>query len=71
MRTGFPGGTSGKESTCQCRTHKRHGFDPYVRKDPLEEGINPVFLPEEFQGQISLVGYSPQGCKESDTTEVT
>ena len=28
----FPGGTSGKESTCQCRRHKRHGFNPWVRK---------------------------------------
>ena len=29
----------------------------------------PVFLPGEFHGQRSLVGYSPRGCKESDTTE--
>ena len=29
----------------------------------------PVFLPEEFHGQRSLAGYSPWGCKESDTTE--
>ena len=29
----------------------------------------PVFLPGEFHGQRSLVGYSPWGCKESDTTE--
>ena len=29
----------------------------------------PVFLPGEFHGQRSLVSYSPQGCKESDTTE--
>ena len=29
----------------------------------------PVFLPEEPHGQRSLVGYSPRGCKESDTTE--
>ena len=31
----------------------------------------PVFLPGEFHGQRSLVGYSPWGCKESDTTEQT
>ena len=24
---GFPGGTSGKESTCQCRRLRRLGFD--------------------------------------------
>ena len=29
----------------------------------------PVFLPGEFQGQRSLAGYSPWGCKESDMTE--
>ena len=31
----------------------------------------PVFLPGEFHGQRNLVDYSPWGCKESDTTEVT
>ena len=30
---------------------------------------NSVFLPGEFHGQRSLVGYSPWGCKESDMTE--
>ena len=29
----------------------------------------PLFLLGEFHGQRSLVGYSPWGCKESDTTE--
>ena len=28
-------------------------------------------LSKEFHGQGSLVGYSPQGCKEFDTTEMT
>ena len=28
-----------------------------------------VFLPGKSHGQRSLVGYSPRGCKESDTTE--
>ena len=28
-----------------------------------------VVLPGEFQGQGSLAGYSPWGCKESDVTE--
>ena len=26
-------------------------------------------MPGEFHGQRSLAGYSPWGCKESDTTE--
>ena len=30
-----------------------------------------VFLHREAHGQRSLVGYSPWGCKESDTTETT
>ena len=29
----------------------------------------PVFLPRESQGQGNLVGCSPWGCTESDTTE--
>ena len=32
-------------------------------------GYTPVLLPESFHGQRSLAGYSPWGCKESDTTE--
>ena len=30
---------------------------------------SPVFFPAEFHGQRSLVGYSPRGCKVSDTTK--
>ena len=32
---------------------------------------SPVFLPGESNGQKSLVGYSPLGRNELDTTEVT
>ena len=31
----------------------------------------PVFLPGESHGERNLAGYSPQGRKESDTTEAT
>ena len=31
----------------------------------------PIFLPGESHGQRNPVGYSPWGCKESDTTKVT
>ena len=53
-----PGGTSGKESTCQCR---RHGFNPWVGKIPgrRAQQPTPVFLPGESYGQRSLAGYSP------------
>ena len=39
-------------------------------EDPLEKGMaTPIFLPGEFHGQRSLVGYSPWGCRDSDMTE--
>ena len=52
----------------QCR---RPGFDPWVRKIPWrrEWQPTPVFLPGEFHGKRSLVGYSPWGHKELDTTD--
>ena len=33
--------------------------------------LTPVLLPGKSYGQRSLVGYSPGGCKELDTTEHT
>ena len=36
---GFPIGTSGKEPACQCRRHKRCGFDAWFRKIPLEKDM--------------------------------
>ena len=68
---GFLGSASDKESTCQCRRRKRPGFDPWVRKIPWRRKWQPtlVFLPGESHGQRSLMGYSPRGCKDSDTTE--
>ena len=58
---GFPGGASGKEPICQCRKHKRLGFDPWVRKIPWRRAWQPasVFLPGKSHGQRSLVGYIP------------
>ena len=34
---GLPRWLSGKESTCQRRRYRRFGFNPWVRKIPLEE----------------------------------
>ena len=49
----------------------RLGFDRQVRKIPWRREWLPipVFLPEEFHGQRSLVGYSPWRCKKLDTTQ--
>ena len=66
-------GLSSKEPACQCRRHSRHWFDPWVGKISWRRSWQPtpVFLPGESYGQRSLVGYSPGGCKESDTIECT
>ena len=50
---------------------KRHGFNPWVGKIPWRRAWQPtpVFLSGESHGQRSLAGYSPLGCRESDTTE--
>ena len=64
---GFPSGSDGKESTCQ---RMRHGFNPWVRTISWRRKWQStlIFLPGKSHGQRSLVGYSPWGCKESDTT---
>ena len=58
---------NGKESACQC---KRCECDPWAGKMPWRREWQPtlVSLAGESHGQRSLVGYSPWGCKESDTT---
>ena len=69
---GFPGGTGGKESTCNAED-LRPGFYPWVEKIPWRRAWQPtpVFLPGESHGQRSLVGYSPWGRTELDMAEVT
>ena len=70
---GFPGGISGKEPACECRTPKGCGFHSWVGKIPWrrEWQPTPVFLWGESHGQRSLVGYCLWSCKESDMTEMT
>ena len=53
-----------------CLQCGRPGFDLWVRKIPWRRKWQPtpVFLPREPHGRRSLVGYSPWGRKESDTT---
>ena len=55
---------SGKESTHQCRRHRRCGFYPWVGKIlwRREWPPNPIFFTGEFHGQRNLSGYSqPMG----------
>ena len=62
---GLPRWLSGKESACQCRRHKRHGLDAWVRKIPWRRAWQPIpiFLPGESHGQRSLASYSPRVTK--------
>ena len=67
VHVGLPGWRSGKESTCQCRRLRRHGFDSWVGKIPWRRKRQPtlVSLPGKSHGQRRLVGYSPWGCKKT------
>ena len=66
---GFPGGTSGKEHSCQCRRLKRGEFDPWIRRISWRRKWQPtpVLLPDKSHGERRLMGYSPWGCTEPDT----
>ena len=66
---GFSGSASDKESTFQCRSHKKLGFDPWVGKIPWRR-VWQHFCLENPYGQKSLAGYSPWGLKKSGMTEV-
>ena len=59
------------KNKCQCWRPKRHWFDCWVRNIPWRRKWQPtpVFLPGESHRWRSLLGYSPWGRKESDTTE--
>ena len=48
---GLPRWYSGKESACQCRRHKRHRLNFWVRKIPWRRKWQPtpVFLPRKSQ----------------------
>ena len=66
MLWGFPGNSVVKNPAA-----KAGDSDPWVRMISWRKKwqATPVLLPGESHGQRSLVGYSPWGPKESDTTE--
>ena len=68
----FPGGSVVKNSSTYSRDLGDEGSIPGVGKIPWRRAwqLTPVFFSGESHGQSSLVGYGPQGHKESDTTEV-
>ena len=63
---GFPGGSVRKNLPT-------NGFDPWVGKIPWRRKWQPAAYSclENPHGQRSLVGYSPRGRKESNTTKAT
>ena len=64
----FRGDSDARKSA---RNSRRPGFNPWIRMIPWRREWlpTPVFLPGKSHGQRSLVGFSPWGRKESDTTE--
>ena len=58
---GFPGGASGKEPACQHRRCRRLKFNPWVEKDPLEEGVatRSCILAWRIPWTEDLMGYHP------------
>ena len=65
---GFPTGSDGKESTCNVEDL---GLIPELGRSPGGGHGNPLQYSclKNPHGQRSLVGYSPWGRKELDTTE--
>ena len=67
---GFPGGSDGKESACNAGDLGSIPIPGWGRSPGGGHG-NPLQYSclENPHGQKSLAGYSPRGCRESDTTE--
>ena len=70
MSMGFPGGSVGKNSPASARDQETQ-VRSLREEDPLEKEMATYssILAGKSHGQRSLVGYSPWGFKESDTTE--
>jgi len=65
---GFADGARDKESACQCRRCKRHGFDPWVGTIPWMRAwqLTPVFFPgkiaqTEEPGGLQSIGLQRVG----------
>ena len=63
---GFLGGLDVKESA---HNGEDMGWIPGVGRSPGGGNDNPLQYSGASHGQRSMVGYSPWGCKELDTTE--
>ena len=70
---GFPGGVRGKEPVCQCRRHKRRGFDPWVGKIFWRGGLatHSSILAWRIPRTEEPGGLQSIGFTELDKTKVT
>ena len=70
---GYPGGTSGKESACQCRSYKRRGFYPlekgvathssiFCLENPMDRGAWQAIVPSVSKNRIQLKWLSTHAC---------
>ena len=68
-KAGFPGGTVVKNLPAKARDAGGAGVIPWPRKIPWRRKweATPVFLPGNFPGQRSLVGYIVHGVVKSQT----
>ena len=68
---GFPGDSTVKNLPANAGDVLKTQVPSLDREDPLEKEMatHSSILDGKFHGQKSLVGYSPWGCKESDTTK--
>ena len=65
---GFPGGSDGKASACNAGDPGSiHGSGRFPWRRKWQS--TPALLPGKSRRRRSLIGYSPWGPKESDTTE--
>ena len=76
--TGLPGDASGKEPTCQRRSRRRRGFNPWVRRTSWRRARQPtpVFLPGESPwteepGGLQFIGSQRLGLDWSDLAWTT
>ena len=62
---GFPAVSSGKVSSCQCRSLRRRRVNLWVDTIPWKRKWQPipVFLPGKSHGQRGLAGYSQWDCQ--------
>ena len=67
---GFPGGSVGIESACQCRRLRRHGFDLWLGRS-LGGGHGSPLQYSCLENLMDRGGYSPWGGKELEMTEAT